>query len=179
MNSVTIDTTSTYRLKASAVDTKDGELTLIAGINATVTIIAPLNWTISGQTVAVIRNSGYVTLKLNQPKNTFNIIAGDFLAIIPLNNNTIPYPNVKGTPTKIAFTTIANQNDYPFDGTTTAWNPDGLDLTGAYDVFQYFSDGLLKVETVNYTWSDGTLSIIGKVYDDVQGVLFYEQIILT
>ena len=75
--------------------------------------------------------------------------------------------------------TIANQNDYPFDGTTTAWNPDGLDLTGAYDVFQYFSDGLLKVETVNYTWSDGTLSIIGKVYDDVQGVLFYEQIILT
>ena len=177
MTTVTVTKSEDYRLQPYQVDPTDNQIKIIAGPQAIVRILAPLNWLISGQKTATLQNSQYVVIQKNN-YNKFQIVQGNFLATTPLDTNTIPYSNVTGAPgpiTPVYFTSIVNQVDYVFDGTISVYNPLGLDLRGRF-VPMFSSDGLLKVPAVNYTWDTltGTLSIIGKVYDDVQYILFYQ-----
>ena len=177
MYTTTVDTTGNYRLQPNQVDPKDNLVKIVAGSQAVVKILAPLNWLISGQKTATLQNSQYVVIQKND-YNRFEIVQGNFLATTPLNTNTIPYQNVTDAPgplTPIYFNSIAEQNTYLFDGTVTAYNPDGIDLNG-YKVTMFVSNGLIQTYGATYTFDYTTiaLTIIGRVFDGVPYILFYQ-----
>jgi hypothetical protein len=80
----------------------------------------------------------------------------------------------------IYFTTIGGQNDYVFDGTPTAWNPGGLVNLLNKNISFYSSSGFIQTPsanpTIQYSWDPltATLSIVGTVYPDGTGGLFYQ-----
>jgi hypothetical protein len=78
-------------------------------------------------------------------------------------------------PQPLFFSLIEDQQNYIFDGSITAWNPEGKNLIGK-SLIQFSSDGLVKQPSVNYNWltTTGTLEVIGKVYGDVVAGLIYQ-----
>lgn len=77
------------------------------------------------------------------------------------------------------FRTIAAQNNYPFDGTPTAWNPGGLIDLRNKPISFYASAGIIQnptaTPTQQYVWNQptGTLELIGTIYNGT-GMLFWQ-----
>ena len=156
------------------IDPKDGQVQINTGVYSTANINITPGFNVQGVSGGQLSQGKTVTLHLNK-YNSFYVVSGSFTL---LNANTIPYANVVGAPgpiTPIYFVTILNQQNYIFDGALTAWNPDGINLVGK-SVPMFSTDGILKVSPANWIFDNvtGTLSILGKVYDAVQAILFYQ-----
>ena len=174
MKTITVNRNGNAYLTPESVDIADNLVKIVSGSGATVNIIPIWGYSVGNQRSTVIMNGQTLTLRYDN-NYSFNYISGSFKILPQQIQQQQPQAATIGPVMQVSFVSIANQADYNFDGTVTAWNPNGLNLIGNTAI-NFSSDGLNKVVGTNYTWSSssGTVSVIGKIYDDVQYILFYQ-----
>ena len=129
-----------------------------------ITMIASPGDIVYGAAAAIINTNGGAAELFIAGTSTWGCLIG-------------PPPSSGGgsTLSSIFFKTVASQTSYNFNGVATAWNPGALDLRGK-SVPIYTSDGVTRVPGTNFSWNSGTgiLTLIGTVYANVQGGLYYQ-----